>query len=336
MTSSRAEDRSAAVWIRGRFRPAALEVLEFALAGRAGGARGRARTGAEVEAAAGVAATFERADRGGLDIARGERAVAVLRALGDEEHPDLDVGKSGAALAVDRVLRLAGHLDDGGGPVAGGDRDGGSIDLGDLTARRREEDHDGVDRPRAVRLEGLLEADLVADLQIAERDRGAGLRVGRAAVDRDRAGPAVLGLERDVVAVDRGDGDLAEAWPEAAAALEAGPAVHQVDGAVGRAVRRVAGPGGEDAVRRGAGRQHHDHCREERRDGDAEQPDPGEQRLARQRRSARDGDLGPWRDIAGVWRLGWVDGLVHDVSDASSRLGRRLVSGPSTPRLTGC
>ena len=80
-------------------------------------------------------------------------------------------------------------------------------DRRDLAAGDRHRDRDRGDRVGAIGIAGLAEADLVADVQVADRDRLAALGDDRRAGDRDRPGPAILGGERDLRTADRPDRD---------------------------------------------------------------------------------------------------------------------------------
>ena len=116
-------------------------------------------------------------------------ATMTLPTLRSDREPAA-AGQSvgGAGVDVDGRLR-ATRL---------GDRDGVAVDGGDLAGDRRQDDHDAGHGVGPVGRALLAKGDLVADREVAERDRGATLGDGRRVGHGDGAGPAVIGLERDV------------------------------------------------------------------------------------------------------------------------------------------
>ena len=167
-----------------------------------------------------------------------ERSVGALRALRDDERTDLDVGQGRGRDAGDRVGRRRVDVDGLRGPVEALDRDGRAVDGRDLAGHARDDQLDLRDRVGPVGVPGLGEADLVADLEVRERDRRPGAGDGRVRGHGDRPRPAVGGLEREVGAVDRGDRDLAEA--EAAATEAEGAEAEARAAACGREARSSA------------------------------------------------------------------------------------------------
>ena len=123
-------------------------------------------------------------------------------------------------------------------PVGLGQRDAVAVDGRGLADDRRQHDGDRRDRVVPGVVDGLPEADLVADLEIGQGDLLALLEDRRLVGDGDRARPAVDRLERDRRAVDRADRDVSGSEP-AVAPGDAGEPVAEAEPAQQRPEQRV-------------------------------------------------------------------------------------------------